>query len=419
MKHISARVAARPTSWGLDLSFDVPWVRIAKLGGALAVLAVGAYAILADQFAIVSDNAVVSAYTISLRSPIDGIVGLKPMKIGDPVTRGAVVATVANDLVDDQHLADLHAHLMDARDELFAVSNEIDSLKVLSAALQARGKRYEAASAARLRGSLTEAGDELVALNYRRDEAKATLGRRSELALRGFASDADLDKAKADFGSASGQAEAQRGHIASLEAQLTAVQNGIVTEQGSTDVAYSEQRGDEIDIRLQELLRQSLFIEADVKETAARLGSEEARIRKLQMATAAAPTAGMIWKVSASPGERVSTGDTIAQIVNCDAAFIIANVPQNRVPDIEVGSGGDFLVSGETAKRSGHVISVTSDETDGDKNLAAIPFEEKGATATVRIRIDDDKGCLVGRRARIVLPSNGPGLITRLKNFLP
>ena len=166
-------------------------------------------------------------------------------------------------------------------------------------------------------------------------------------------------------------------------------------------------------------MRQSLFIEADIKETAARLGSEEARIRKLQMATAVAPNAGMIWKVSASPGERVSTGDTIAQIVNCDAAFIIANVPQNRVPDIEVGSGGDFLVSGETAKRSGHVISVTSDETDGDKNLAAIPFEEKGATATVRIRIDDDKGCLVGRRARIVLPSNGPGLITRLKNYLP
>ncbi len=77
------------------------------------------------------------------------------------------------------------------------------------------------------------------------------------------------------------------------------------------------------------------------------------------------------------------------------------------------------MISGETSKRYGRVASVTSDPTDGDHNLAAIPFEEKGATATVRIRIDGEKGCLVGRRARVVLPSNESDFASRIRNSLP
>ncbi len=419
MREFLARAAVGPIPQGLSLPIQVPWTRLAKIGGAAAVLAIGAYAVLSDQFAIVSDNAVVSAYTISLRTPIDGLVGGRPMKIGDLVRRSSLVATVTNDRVDDQHLVDLRAHLARARAELAAVSAEMEGLKSLSAILKQRADEYKAASTARLRGSVTEALDLLVALNYRRDEAKQTLDRSSSLAERGFASTADLDRAKANFGSLFSQAAAQSGRLASLEAQLTAIKSGIVTEPGSTDVAYSQQREDEIAIRLQDLMQQRQFIVSDVNETATRLAEEEAQVAKLRTATTLAPTSGMIWKVSASPGERINAGEPIAEVVDCAAAFIIADVPQTRVPDIEVGSKAEFLISGETAKRYGQVVSVTSDATDGDRNLAAIPFEERGATATVRIQIDGDKGCFVGRRARVVLPSDGPGLLTRLINYLP
>jgi multidrug resistance efflux pump len=419
MKQFAARATVRPVPWGLDLSIHAPWARIAKVGGAVGVLAVGAYAVLADQFAIVSDNAVISAYTISLRTPIDGVVGLQHMRIGDPVKRGALVTAVTNDLADDQHLVDLREHLARARAEFAAVSKEMEALKNMSAALQRRAEDYEAASAARLQGSVSAAQSLLIALNYRRDETKETLDRRTTLSQRGFASAADLDKAKADFGSAFSEAQAQRGRLTSLEAQLAAVKNGIVTEQGSTDVAYSQQREDEIAIRLQDLTQQRRFIASDINETGGRVESEEDHVAKMRTAVVVAPNVGMIWKVSASPGERINAGATIAQIVDCDAAFVIADVQQNRVPDIQVGSKAEFLVSGETSERYGHVVSVTSDATDGDHNLAAIPFEEKGATATVRIQIDGEKGCLVGRRARVVLPSNGPGLLARLQNHLP
>jgi hypothetical protein len=127
----------------------------------------------------------------------------------------------------------------------------------------------------------------------------------------------------------------------------------------------------------------------------------------------------MIWKINAAPGERINAGEPIAEIVDCNSAFIIANVPQVRVPNISADSKVEFMISGETAKRYGRVASVTSDPTDGDHNLAAIPFEEKGATATVRIRIEGDKECLVGRRARVVLPSSGSDFLSQIRNDLP
>ena len=419
MREFLARAAVGPLPQAFVFPIHVPWTRLAKLGGAAAILAIGTYAVLSDQFAIVSDNAVVSAYTISLRTPIDGLVSGKPMKIGDLVQRSSPIAVVTNDRVDDQHLVDLRAHLARARAELAAVSAEMDGLKSLSATLQQRADEYKAASTARLRGSVAEALDLMVALNYRRDEAKQTLDRSTSLAERGFASTADLDRAKANFGSLFSQAAAQNGRLDSLEAQLAAIKNGIVTEPGSTDVAYSQQREDEIAIRLQDLMQQRQFILSDIDETATRLADEEAQVAKLRTAITLAPTSGLIWKVSASPGERINDGEPIAEVVDCATAFIIADVPQTRVPDIQVGSKAEFLISGETAQRYGHVVSVTSDATGGDHNLAAIPFEERGATATVRIQIDGDKGCLVGRRARIVLPSDGPGLLTRLLNYLP
>jgi multidrug resistance efflux pump len=193
--------------------------------------------------------------------------------------------------------------------------------------------------------------------------------------------------------------------------------NGVVSEPGSNDVAYSRQRADEVALRLKDLEQQRALTLADIDETTARLETEEARVVKLRAAPMIAPNSGIIWKLNASSGERIGAGDTVAQIVDCDAAFIIAEVPQNRVPDIEVGSEAEFRLSGDSLKRYGRVLSVTGDATGGDHNLAAIPFDQKGLTATVRIEMGPGAGeCFVGRTARVLLPSSGPGLFSRILN---
>ena len=412
-----ARAAALPGQIA-GLNFEVSWARLAKIGGAVSVLAIGAYAVMADQIAIATDNAVVSAYSIALRTPIDGVVGGTPLRIGDRIARGATLAEVNNVRVDDQRLVDLREHLTVARAHLAAITAEESALEAMRADLDRRSQAYVTASAARLNGAVAEAQAALAALTVRRDEAGRVLDRRNALAQSGYASTADLDKARSDFDAASSEAAAQQGRLDSLRAQLDAVKNGVVSEPGSNDVAYSRQRADEIMIRVADLAQVSALTSADIDETASRLDSEAARVGKLRAAPMVAPASGIVWKVNAQSGEHIGAGEPVVQIVDCDAAFIIAQVPQNRVPDIEVGSQAEFRLSGDPVKRHGLVTSVTGDATGGDRNLAAIPFVQPGPFATVRIEIpaSDDGACPVGRTARVVLPSNGPGLLSRLFN---
>jgi multidrug resistance efflux pump len=396
----------------------IPWSRIAKLAGASAVLALGAYAVIADQMAIATDNAVVSAYSIALRAPIDGVIEAAPRRVGDPVSADVLLATINNTLVDDQRLVDLREQLSQSRSRLEANAVMRASLAAMRLDLQARSEAYMKASAARLQGAVTEAQNTLAAAKARRDEEQKVLARRSILAQGGAGSAADLEKAQSEFEATSAEAEAQQGRVDSLVAQLTAIDQGVVSEPGSNDVAYSRQRADEIAIRLAELDHESALTRADIEETSARLASEQKRVEKLRTAPMIAPKSGVIWKLAASNGERVAAGETVAQIVDCNSAFLIARVPQNQVPYIGVNDEAEFRLSGDDTKRHGHVLTITGDTTDGDRNLAAVPFVEKGATATVRIAMDPIDGqCLVGRTARVLIPWNGPGLFSRLLSW--
>jgi len=402
--------------------FEVPWSRLAKAGGAIAVLAIGAYAVLADQVAIATDNAVVSAYSVALRSPIDGIVSGEGLRIGEPVARGAVLADIANNRVDDQRLIDLREHLVAARAHIAALDAQHATLTAIGADLERRSQAYNSSSEARLVGSLSEAEHTLASLNARKAQAASNLSRRTQLAQTGSASASDFDKARADYDAAANDALAQAGRLETLRAQFNAIKIGVVSEPGSNDVAYSRQRADEIAIRLSDVEQARAAARADVQETSARLDSEQARIAKLVDAPMTAPLAGIVWKINASPGERVGVGDAIAEVVDCSTAFIIATVPQDRVPEIDDGGEVQFRLSGETIVRHGRVRAVTGNATHADRNLAAVPFEQKESVATLRIDMDpndrppNDGACFVGRTARVLIPSAGPGFVERLKS---
>ena len=126
----------------------------------------------------------------------------------------------------------------------------------------------------------------------------------------------------------------------------------------------------------------------------------------------AAPSAGMLWKVGSSNGERLGAGDMTAQLVDCGAAFLVASIPQSSYADVVPGGEARFRLSGETAERTGTIASVTGDASlIGDRNLAAVPADQHKSTAMVRIAVPPSRNvaaeCLVGRTAHVLLPMVG------------
>ena len=221
-----------------------------------------------------------------------------------------------------------------------------------------------------------------------------------------------MDKAHYAFDALDYQAQSLAGQLGAVQAQLDAAIRGVMIDAGGNDVAYSAQRADEVRLRLAELDRALDTAIADAEESASRLADETRRIDLLRSAKMAAPSAGMLWKVGSSNGERLGAGDMTAQLVDCGAAFLVASIPQNSYADVVLGGEARFRLSGETAERTGTIVSVTGDASlIGDRNLAAVPADQHKATAMVRIAVPPSRNiaaeCLVGRTAHVLLPTVG------------
>jgi hypothetical protein len=137
------------------------------------------------------------------------------------------------------------------------------------------------------------------------------------------------------------------------------------------------------------------------------------------------PSPGMIWRVGAAPGERVSPGDLLAQIVDCGAALLAVSVPQDQLPEIDLGSGvATFRLAGELQDRTGHIIAITGEAAvRGDAALATVPVAGTKPVATVLVAVQPSPNrlgsCLVGRTARVLLPASGGGWLDWAKRQMP
>jgi hypothetical protein len=153
------------------------------------------------------------------------------------------------------------------------------------------------------------------------------------------------------------------------------------------------------------------------------LEAEHQRIDLLRSADIVAPSAGMIWKLGAANGEHLGTGDMAADIVDCNAPFVLAALPQDRFSDVEAGGLAQFRLSGERTERTGTVLSVTGhgDLTHGD-HYAVLPLDEPSTViATIAMPRSEDgterssqQECLIGRSARVLLPASGGGFIDQI-----
>jgi multidrug resistance efflux pump len=384
--------------------------RLLKIATAFGVLSVGVYAAWSTQAFVVSDNAVVSAYVTSLRAPIEGYVSAGSAQVGAEIARGDVLATVTNPRVDDQHLTDLQDHAQRLLLEKAAITRQRAMLQETWRDLMQRSEAYREAMIVMLSGQTEAAKKAVEAKLSETEQAKRDYDRKTALVRSGTASRADLDRTQFTFESLNSQSQALAGQLASLTAQLDAAKHGVITDAGGNDVAYSAQRADEVRLRLAELDRTLDTIAGEADTARVRVADETRRIGLLRSAAMAAPSKGMLWKVGSSDGERLGAGDTTAELVDCGAAFLVATIPQSAYADVALGEEARFRLAGESAERSGNIISVTGDASLlGDRNLAAVPADQHRPTAIVRIAVPSSRNvaaeCLVGRTARVLLPT--------------
>ena len=392
--------------------------RLVKFAGVVVVLAVGAYAALANQGYVVTNNAVISAYRMELRTPIAGELTTLSAQIGTKVPAGSVLARVHRRRIDDQHLVDLRQTLNQATAALEADRQQRDQLVALRAGLRLRAAADLQASRNRLGGLLVQAAATLRRAEAMRELARLRLARLAPLVAKGVATPAAQDGAVAALASATASVAADRGQLTALAAQASAVAQGVLLDNGGNDVPYSAQRADEVTIELDRLEREITTTRAQVSGLRTAIGAERQRLDLLADADLRAPGAGTVWKLDAVAGEHLTTGQSVAELVNCARPIVLAAIPDDDVGRIAVGNRVRLRLAGETKDRPGRVIGIGGARfRDHGRALAAIPAPRRTPREIVRIALDaapaPGTACLVGRNLRVMITAQGDGMVAR------
>ena len=398
-------------------------VRWLKITASVGLLLAGAYGVFSEHEFIASSDALVSAYVVSIRTPIEGTVSGVSMTQGGNVRRGMVLGQVENARVDQQRIQTLRETEEEARLGAEALTSEVAALEGQRRDMLSRAQSHASGVSTRLHLQTMEAERLLAGKRAALDQATADLRRANLLHESGIVSNVDLERAQTQFDMAVHDEAAQRANLLAVRTEADAAAQGVMIEPGVNDSVYSRQRADELNLHLIETRRALANLQAQANLAEADMEKETRRTDLMGHADMVSPISGVVWKVEAANGEQVAAGDSVAQIVDCGEQFVLVEVPQERVPDIVFGGRARLRLSGESAERAGRVLSVVEDpKKEGDRKLAALPAASSAdARATVRLGFesggaDKDAGqqrCEIGRTARVLLPTNGRSLIAR------
>jgi multidrug resistance efflux pump len=373
---------------------------------AAVLVLVSLRALTSEQGYIGTNNAVLSSQLTILRAPIEGYVAAQDLPAGKSVESSSVVETIRNTRPEGTAVADLKSDLNHLVKQHEAAVLQRQALSGLLTELANRAMVDTVARISRFSANIEMYREKKASAETRRDKIKRDYDRKLALLNLGNATIADVDHLRSDFIGATQDAAAA---LAAMQVEISArdaAQNGVLVEPGSNDVSYSVQRADEIRILLMEVDRSIADLDSAAKQTREKLDHKP---REQIDAPIIAPISGMIWKLGALNDERVSPGDVVMELVDCRHAFIMASIPQYRIPQISLGMKAQFKFAGETFERLAQVVSVESGGmTDRVDRFAALPLPEREPSAIVILSpswtSNTRSECLIGRTARVLLP---------------
>ncbi len=372
------------------------WRKHWRMALGLGLVGGAAYAASQPFMAITTENTVVSASLLRLRAPIGGEL-MAPS--------GAQLAlTIRNPLADNHRVIDAQAERDRLRAELAATTSRLADLAALAADVGQRAALHREAVAAHLFLQAREAGASRNAAEARALRASRDAGRSSELARAGVAATSQLDRADAERVAARAQGDAAATRIQMLQQQAEAAARGVFTENGHVGTGYAEQRLDELSLRRMELSRMADVLRATLAAAERRVREEEARLALLSTATVTVPEGLALWRTRALPGQRVAADETIAEVVDCRAPFLLAAIPQSQLSGLQQGAPVRLRLAGSRLEWRGRLTGFLPDSTSAD-SMAALPSRPREPSILAQVALDPppaETPCPVGLTGRAV-----------------
>jgi hypothetical protein len=188
--------------------------------------------------------------------------------------------------------------------------------------------------------------------------------------------------------------------------------------EGYSDAPYSQQRIDELAVRVIEAKAERESVQQTQQELASRLVEEQRREDHIRTYAVNAPINGMVWNLHIASDGVVARNSPLADVVDCQRAFVEATVPESRYDDVQLGDTVQVKLFGNSRKIPGTIHAVRGQSAVVNReNLAAWLTPSRTTEAmTVSVTMDPkalqqvSKGvCQIGRSAKVYFGDKDDG----------
>src|SRR5258705_1874884 len=288
-------------------------------------------------------TAVVSAQTAIVRASQDGFISLDALRRGSVVHSGAAIGTLLLSPTGDNN-SSKYMTLVQSKGRVDAIEAEIATLQAQIRDLQARTEKNRVARIDELNSKLAQANAAIGAAQAKESAANAILARQQKLYSIGYTVKASVEAAKSTADAAQLDRTAAEKQIATLQVQLSAARDGTFLQDAYNDAAYSQQRADQLRLRVADLEAEShqqnhllKLLEGDARQTNASDQSAESNLS----VSILSPASGIVWSVTNS-GQYVRAGDEIARVVDCSQLSANATVSAREYAAVRDGDRAVF-----------------------------------------------------------------------------
>lgn len=397
-------------------------MRSIKIIAGLTLVILALFVIFREQTAGVSADAFVNARISTIRAPIAGTLQLVSRPLGARISRGDMLGTLSDPLVDNIRLSDLLQQRTEALAEIDRLDRTGNAIDSAIEELRAQAASHRKERTAQLRALVESAEASRSATEARLRFAELGLERSRRLSKQGIRTGESLEEAQsaAEVAALTLRNAEEASRVARIN--LAAAERGILLGDGYNDTPSSGQRISELQARKAEIDANAEAQSVIFNALEARIRTERLRVNLLTSSALEANVSGLVWDYLALSGEAVQRGQDLLRLVDCDSAIVTLSVTERVYNGIEPGSSASFRMNG-----SGRLLQGTVTRVAGSRaaavydNLAIAPSERHLGRFDVTLdvpalREDEELRCLVGRTGRVFLENRPLDWLRRLWN---
>src|SRR5712671_4780365 len=284
--------------------------------------------------------AIVSGQTTIIRASQDGYAMLDALRRGSAVHQGEAIGTLLLSPTGENK----SMTLVQTKGRVDAIRSEITALQGQIRELQERTEKNRAARIDELSSKMAEASANSEAARAKEAAANAVLERQQKLYSIGWTVKSSVEAAKHTADAARMDRTAAEKQISTLQLQLSAARDGTFLQDAYNDAAYSQQRADQLRLRVADLQAEAQqqnhllkLLEGDVRQ----LNASDRDAASNFSVPILSPASGIVWSVTNS-GQYVRAGDEIARVVDCSQLSANATVSAREYAAVRDGDRAVF-----------------------------------------------------------------------------